>query len=124
MIKGIGTDIIEINRFDKSVNNNKFMSTYYTDKEIEYIKSKSKPTESAAAFFCAKEAVAKAIGTGFSGFSPKDIGVEHDEKGKPCVVLGERAKTAAEAAGIKRISLSLSHCRDYAVAFAAAEGDE
>ena len=78
MLIGIGTDILEIERMKKSVDNNKFMSTYYTVKEIEYINSKTNKSETACAIFCGKEAVSKAIGTGFSGFMPKDIEILHN----------------------------------------------
>ena len=70
MIKGIGTDILEISRMNKLVDNIKFMLSYYTDNEISYISERPNRAESAAAMFSAKEAAAKAIGTGFSGFGP------------------------------------------------------
>ena len=54
MLIGIGTDILEIERMKKSVDNNKFMSTYYTVKEIEYINSKTNKSETACAIFCGK----------------------------------------------------------------------
>ena len=91
MIKGIGTDILEIDRLNKSVANSNFMFKYYTDNEIEYINKKANKAETACAIFCAKEAVSKAIGTGFNGFMPKDIEILHDINGKPEVHLSEKA---------------------------------
>ena len=122
MIKGVGTDILEINRMEKLVDNNKFMSTYYTQKELSYIMDKANRAETAAATFCAKEAVAKAIGTGFVGFLPRDIEIDRDERGRPTVVLYDRAKKTAEEFGITKIHVSLTQCRNYAAAFAADEG--
>lgn len=124
MIKGIGTDILEISRMNKVVNNNKFMSTYYTVNEILYINGQANMAETATAMFCAKEAAAKAIGTGFRGFYPKDIEILHGENSRPYILLGERALKAAERVSIKRFNVSMSHCREYAVAYVIAEGDE
>lgn len=124
MIKGIGTDIIEINRVGELISNIKFMMRYFTDAEINYIYERSNGAESAAAIFAAKESMAKAIGTGFVGFEPKEIEVIHAENGKPSIVLHDRAELAAKRHGIKNIQLSMSHCRQYAEAFVIAEGDE
>jgi len=124
MIKGIGTDIIEISRLNALVNNNKFMSTYYTEKENQYLLGRSNKAESAAAMFAAKEAVSKAIGTGFVGFSPKDVEVTHNEIGKPEITLLDKADIAAKRYGINKVHVSLSHCREYATAYVLAEGDE
>ena len=122
MIKGIGTDILEISRVNTIVDNNKFMSTYYTKNENLYIESRSNKSETAAALFCAKEAVAKALGTGFRGFAPKDIEIIHNDKGKPEIILYGKAKEISESMEIKYFNVSLSHCREYAVAFVTAEG--
>ena len=124
MIKGIGTDILEISRMNKLVDNIKFMLSYYTDNEISYISERPNRAESAAAMFSAKEAAAKAIGTGFSGFGPKDIEITHNEKGMPSIVLHEKAEKAAKRRGIKIMHLSISHCRMYATAYVTAEGDD
>ncbi len=124
MIKGIGTDIIEIRRLNTLVDNIKFMTTYYTEKENKYLFEQSNRAESAAAMFAAKESVSKAIGTGFVGFSPKDIEVTHDKKGKPEITLLGKADIIAKRHGINKIHVSLSHCREYATAYVLAEGDE
>ncbi len=124
MIKGIGTDILEISRMEKNINNGKFMTDYFTEKELGYILKKKNRAESAAAFFCGKEAVSKALGTGFLKFSPIDVEIFHDVKGKPYVRLKGNAQIIAESIGISKIHLSLTHCREYASAFAIAEGDD
>lgn len=124
MIKGIGTDIIEIKRLNKLIDNIKFMSTYYTVNENKYLFEQSNRAESAAAMFAAKESVSKAIGTGFVGFSPKDIEITHNKKGKPEIILLGKADIIAKRLGINKIHVSLSHCREYATAYVLAEGDE
>ncbi|MCD8036742.1 MAG: holo-ACP synthase [Clostridiales bacterium] len=122
MIKGIGTDILEIVRFEKLISNNSFMTKYYTEKERAYIAARPNMTETAAAMFCAKEAAAKAIGTGFRDFSPKDIEILHEDNGKPYIVLGSKAEETVKKSGMVNFNVSMSHCRTYATAFVTAEG--
>ena len=74
--------------------------------------------------FAAKEAVSKAMGTGFRGFSIKEIEVLRNELEAPFVVLNGMALNVAEKRKIKNIKISISHCGEYAMAFAVAEGDE
>ncbi|MCL1882748.1 MAG: holo-ACP synthase, partial [Defluviitaleaceae bacterium] len=86
MIFGIGVDIVKIDRFE----NNHFIKHVFTEREREYFSKKN--TQTIAGIFAAKEAVAKAMGTGFSGFFPIDIEILHKESGKPFVVLHNKAK--------------------------------
>ena len=73
-IYGIGTDIIEISRIEKAINQTSlFKRKVYTEKEIEHIEKKRHPYASYAGRFAAKEAVSKAFGTGVHGFSLGDI---------------------------------------------------
>jgi holo-[acyl-carrier protein] synthase len=76
-----------------------------------------------AARFAAKEAVAKALGTGIRGFAFRDIEVLTDEHGKPTVTLHGGARDAAQAAGVARVHVSLSTSAELAVANAVAESD-
>ncbi|MCI1999043.1 MAG: holo-ACP synthase [Clostridia bacterium] len=122
MIKGVGTDIIEINRIEKAVKKDAFLKKCYTENEIKNF-GKSTFAQSAAGAFAAKEAVSKAFGTGFRHFSANDIEILKDEMGKPIVNLSEKASDTAKELGIKKIYISISHCNEYAVAFAVAEGD-
>ncbi len=119
MVIGIGTDIIEIKRVEKLLDKNEFIERFFNEGEQEYIKNK--PAESAAGYFCAKEAVVKALGTGFSGLKWKDVEVVKINS-VPGVVLHDRAKEIADSMGVKSIFLSISHCREYAVATAVMEG--
>ena len=116
MILGIGTDIVKTARFKDMTEH--FMARVFTPNERAYLLGKSHV--SAAGIFAAKEAVAKALGTGFRHFWPSCIEVVHDAMGKPYVVLhGEAAHAAAKlTTGDYEINLSISHTSDDAVAFA------
>lgn len=113
MIRGIGTDIVEISRIEKSLNNPRFLSRNFTDKENEYFNSKKLMQESVASCFAAKEAFLKALGTGFMNVSIKDIEVLHNDMGKPYIVLHNEVK---DVFGKGRIHLSMSHSKEYATA--------
>lgn len=124
MIIGIGTDVIEIERIQKAVQNTEsFLNKIYTTREQAYYKENHKKVETLAGLFAAKEAVSKALGTGFRGFSARDIEMLPNTLGKPEVYLYGGANTRANELGIDKIHVSISHCRAYATAFAVAEGD-
>ncbi len=126
MIVGIGTDIIEIERIKKAVEkkNSSFIKRIFSNQEIQYFeKNKCKP-ETIAGSFAAKEAVMKTFGTGLRGFRFKDIEILRDESGKPFVDLSHNAALIAKDKNIKIIQLSISHCREYAIAYATAEDKE
>lgn len=112
----IGTDILEINRLNKKLNN-KFLSMVYSEKELELYKNN---TLKLASNFAAKEAVAKVLGEGFS-FFPKEIEIFRDSKGKPFVILNNRALELSKELNISKFNLSISHSRDYVVAFCMGE---
>lgn len=120
MIIGIGTDIIEIRRIEQAVSRNHFVTKFFTPKEIELFKKKNN-LHSIAGNFAAKEAVSKALGTGFRDFSPIDIEVLRDKKGEPYINLYKNAKMLAEKRNINNIYISISHCIEYATAYAVAE---
>lgn len=121
MIIGIGNDIIEIERIKKALSNKTFFKKIYTEKEQKIFNGKN--FHSLAGNFAAKESVSKALGTGFSGFSPIDIEILRYDNGKPYVKLYNNAKKTAENLNIKKIHLSISHCLKYAQATAVAEGE-
>lgn len=121
MIVGIGTDIIEIRRIEKAASHNNFLAKFFTQNENKYFNSKNRNSHSIAGNFAAKEAVSKALGTGFRTFSPVDIEILRDDNGAPYVVLHSGAKTLAESIGIVKMYISISHCIDYATAYAVAE---
>lgn len=121
MIIGVGTDIIEIARIEKAVNNtNGFVEKLFTKKELELFKSKNMRSEVIAGNFAAKEAISKAIGTGVRGFSLKDIEVLRDELGKPIATLNENIIKILEVNSFK-LNISISHNNTSAIAFAILE---
>lgn len=125
MIFGIGTDIIEISRIEKIIKNTPaFLNKVFTQNENLHFKHKQYKAETIAGVFAAKEAVSKALGTGFRSFEPKDIQIIPNALGKPEVYLHEEAKTLAEELGISTIYVTISHCKAYAVAYAVAEKGE
>lgn len=116
-----GTDIVEIDRIKKAVNKTPaFSDRIYTESELNYCKSKKAGRFSClAARFAAKEAVSKAFGTGLGEkASPGEIEILNDNLGKPIVKLSGNALETFDALGGAGIEISLSHGRDYAVAFA------
>jgi len=116
MILGIGVDIIKTARFEGMTKN--FMARVFTPREQAYLSHKG--YISAAGLFAAKEAVAKALGTGFKGFWPNQIEITHDGHGRPEVILHDKAARIAEimAGGQEYgISLSISHTNSDAIAF-------
>ncbi|MCJ7855513.1 holo-ACP synthase [Lachnospiraceae bacterium NSJ-143] len=121
MVAGIGNDIIEVARIEKALLKESFVKKCFTYGELEYLKGKKLNPQTAAGIFSAKEAVSKAIGTGFRGFMPQDIEICHDEYGRPYVRLSERAEKAASERNISNIHVTVSHCSGYACAYALAE---
>lgn len=119
MIIGLGTDIIEIKRIKKVMSKKEFMERFFTSRELEYLTSRRE--ESTAGYFCAKEAVVKALGTGFSGFKWNDVEIIKVNS-VPNVVLHNGALEIARLKGVKNIYVSISHCRDYAVSTVVMEG--
>ncbi|OGO20619.1 MAG: holo-[acyl-carrier-protein] synthase [Chloroflexi bacterium RBG_16_50_9] len=111
----IGTDIIEIARIRQAADlwGERFLRRIYTEQELN-LYSKNPP--SLAARFASKEAVMKLLGTGGIGW--RDIETLASSSGKPKLKLYGRAQHIANNLGIKEIDVSLSHCRDYAIAAA------
>ncbi|MEG1002973.1 holo-ACP synthase [Clostridium sp.] len=120
MIFGIGTDIIEIERVKKAVERNpKFLEKMFTEREIEFLKSRNLKSETVAGSFSAKEAISKALGTGIRGFAFSDIEVLRDSLGKPEVILSDKI-TKLMNKNLK-VKVSISHNNDSAIAFAVIE---
>jgi holo-[acyl-carrier protein] synthase len=128
MVLGLGTDMIEISRVEASIRQfgQRFLDRVYTPGEIAYCQRKKKhAAESFAARFAAKEAGAKALGTGISrGISWKELEVRREPSGKPSLHLTGRARERADDLGITNLTLSLTHNRDVAFAVVVAEGHD
>ncbi|MGL5066879.1 MAG: holo-ACP synthase [Sarcina sp.] len=127
MIIGIGTDIIEIDRVGRVLERTeKFLSRNFSKDEIEYFKSRNFKIETIAGVFSAKEAVSKAMGTGFRGFSLVDIEILRTNLGKPFVRINKKVEDIILNMGIEnyKFNLSISHSKENAIAYVILEGDE
>jgi holo-[acyl-carrier protein] synthase len=113
----IGIDIIEISRLKKAIaqRGEDFLQRIYTDAELKLYRWQ---LPSLAARFAAKEAVIKALGKPTTGARLKDIEILADAKGKPLVKLHGEAQSQAQALGLDKIAVSLSHSKEYAIAVA------
>ncbi len=122
---GIGTDIIETLRIAQMIERHGelFLGRVYTPFEIEYCSARKAATQHYAGRWAAKEAVLKALGTGWSrGIRWRDIEVRNELGGKPHIVLDGGALEASRRLGIDEILISISHCRSHATAYALAVG--
>lgn len=109
-----GVDAIEISRITKSMARKKFLERYFALEEQEYFTSRGNCPQTVAGHFAAKEAFAKAMGTGVRGFELREVGVVHDHLGKPAYHLTGGAKALC---GFRRLSLSITHTKEMAIAF-------
>lgn len=117
-VKGIGTDIIEITRIAQSIerHGHHFLSRLFSQKEQDYCLKYKNPAPHFAGRFAAKEAIAKALGTGFGeSLSWHDIEILGDEHGKPTVHFSPEAKQKFHN---PNILVSISHCTSHATATA------
>ena len=118
MIEGVGVDVVEIPRLQRAIDEwgDVFLNKIFTEREILYAQAKQSPAPHIAGRFAVKEAVAKALATGWSsGFRWKDVEVENDSSGKPTVVLHGRVSELLKGS---RVLVSLSHSENVVVAFA------
>ena len=126
-VLGVGTDIIECLRIAPMIERHGelFLTRVYTPLEIEYCSARKASTQHYAGRFAAKEAVLKALGTGWTrGLHWRDIEVQNELGGKPNVKLGGGARDLCEKLGISEILISISHCRTHATAYALAVGND
>ena len=121
MILGIGTDIIEIERINRAINNTPmFLEKIFTKRELEELNRSILRVESVAGNFAVKEAVSKAVGTGMRGFTFTDIEVFRDELGKPIVQVSDKIKDIINVDNYI-FNVSISHNRTCAIAFVVLE---
>jgi len=125
MIAGLGLDIVSIERVGAMLERHggRAKARLYTETERAYCESMPKPVLHYAARFAAKEAFVKALGTGFSsGLRWRDIGIVHDERGKPELVVEGTAAEAMRGRGADRAHVSLTHDPLHAAAVVVLEG--
>lgn len=120
MIYGIGTDLVEIERIKKACIKETFLIRCFTPREIELFGGNM---VRAAGNFAVKEAVSKALGTGFRSFGPLDIEVLRDELGKPWITLYNGAFRLAQEMGIKKWHVSITNTKELAQAFVVGEDE-
>ena len=121
MVLGLGLDLVEIGRIERACEKPHFRARIFTPAENARIDERGAQT--AAGIFAAKEAVAKALGTGFRGFGPAAIEVVVDELGKPLCALSGKALERMRALGGETIYLSITHTDGMAAAVAILEGN-
>ena len=125
-ILGVGTDIVECLRIAQMIERHGelFIGRVYTDLEIEYCRARKAATQHYAGRWAAKEAVMKALGTGWRrGLGWRDIEVRNTTGGKPTIALRGGARDLVESLGIRELLISISHCRSHATAYAIALGE-
>ena len=122
---GIGTDILEIQRLEEAYRKHgrKFLEHFLTPDELKIADSKGMAISGFyAGRWAAKEAVSKMLGTGIGkDCSFQDINILNNEKGAPFVTLSGAAKAKANALGISKIHISISHEQNYCVAMVVGE---
>ncbi|MHB9002786.1 MAG: holo-ACP synthase [Coriobacteriia bacterium] len=124
MIRGLGVDIVEIDRMREALARHPQMrERVFSDGERAYCDARNKPEIHYAMRFAAKEAVLKALGTGFRGMRFRDVEVTRDEHGRPVPHLHGRAAQVAAERGVVELHLSLSFTHTTAVASAVAITD-
>ncbi len=126
-IIGIGTDITECLRIARMIEHHGelFIDRVYTPDEIKYCQSRKQATQHFTGRWAAKEAILKALGTGWRrGISWRDMEIRNEPGGKPTVAVRGGVKDVVEQLGIAEIQVSISHCRSHATAFAIAIGKE
>ena len=119
MIFGAGVDIVEIDRMENAIDKwgENFLARIFTDKEINYSSSRRFSSQHFAARFAAKEAVIKAFGEPNKfPLNWTDMEVLNDSEGKPGIVFHNNALKLKKIKKIKKIIVSMSHSKNYAIA--------
>jgi holo-[acyl-carrier protein] synthase len=111
MIVGLGNDLLDVARVERELREDSgWAERLFTPLEIAYCEGKHRPAEHFAARFAAKEALFKALGTGWrGGLSWREIEIRTGELGRPGMVLSGRVDQAVRELGATRIHLSLTH---------------
>ena len=120
-VVGIGTDIIECDRIGGMLqkHGDEFLQRVFTPQEIAYCGDRKMSQLHYAGRWAAKEAILKVLGTGWAkGIQWTDVEIVNLASGAPSVVLANRALEIATGLGIREVQVSISHCKEYATAFA------
>ena len=122
---GIGTDITECLRIARMIerHGDLFINRVYTDEEIRYCQNRKQATQHYTGRWAAKEAILKALGTGWvRGISWRDIEIRNEPGGRPVVAVRGGTKEVVERLGVAKLLISISHCHTHATAYAIALG--
>ena len=119
MLKGLGCDLVEVARVEEAMKQEGFAQRVFTEQEQLYIQKKG--VQTAAGYWAAKEAVSKALGTGFSGFTMQDIDILTDDTGAPQAFLTRGAQARLARLGALTVLVTISHDKGMAMAVAAVE---
>lgn len=124
MIVGVGVDIVEIARIERALARREagFFRRVFTEGEREDCESRKERAACLAARFAAKEAVMKALGCGWGPVGWRDVEIRRAASGRPFVTLHGAAARLAPQRGIEAVQISMSHERQYAIAYAVALG--
>ena len=126
-IIGIGTDITECLRIARMIERHGelFINRVYTPEEIRYCRSRKQTTQHFTGRWAAKEAILKALGTGWQrGIAWRDIEIRNEPDGRPVVAVRGGVKEVVEQLAIAKLLVSISHCHTHATAYAIAMGRE
>ena len=122
MTVGIGVDAVDIERFRTSLARTPTLRTrLFVDEELAYVAPMTDPVPSLAVRFAAREAVMKSLGVGLGAFGFHDVWVRRADTGVPSLQVHGPALALADAAGVTRWHLSLTHTDLVAVAYVVAE---
>ena len=122
MIRGIGVDAVDIERFRTSLERTPTMRRrLFTAEELAYVEPKADPVPSLAARFAAREAVMKAMGLGLGAFGFHEVWVTRAASGAPSLAITGRALELAVDRGITVWHLSITHSDTIAIAYVVAE---
>lgn len=124
MILGVGVDIVLISRIERLITKPGFLKRVFTENECRRFEKLAFLPQTVAGVFAAKEAVSKALGTGFSGFNTRDIEILPDESGAPHVTLYHGALERFSYLGGAVMHISISHEQSNAMAMAVLEGGQ
>src|SRR5438093_584599 len=122
-VSAVGVDIVEIDRIEAALGKfgARFLGHVYTKLEVAACRGR---VNELAVRFAAKEAVMKALGTGAKGVAWREIEVLPNHRGKPLVYLHGRAQARAERIRLTALDISMSHSREFAVAFVVGQSED
>jgi holo-[acyl-carrier protein] synthase len=127
MIIGIGMDVVEVQRIRELLRRHpdRGLRRLFTSAEVECCRASASPEQSYAARFAAKEALFKALGTGWSGGACwNEVEVRRERASAPQLILHGTTRALAESLGVHRTHVSLSHTSEIAAAYVVLEGEE